>query len=52
MSSKRCNSSKSHLFRSSQVILGLPRLLLPSTVKPSTTLTGAVNCLLFTYPNH
>ncbi|MFS8022516.1 hypothetical protein Hanom_Chr16g01440411 [Helianthus anomalus] len=52
MSSERCNSTKSCLSRSSQVNLGLPLLLLPSTVMLSTTLTGSVNCLLFTCPNH
>ncbi|KAJ0432876.1 hypothetical protein HanIR_Chr17g0864071 [Helianthus annuus] len=52
MSSERCNSSKSCLIRSSQVSLGLPLLLLPSTQRVSTTLTVAVNGLLFTCPNH
>ncbi|MFS8007350.1 hypothetical protein Hanom_Chr14g01260001 [Helianthus anomalus] len=52
MSSERCNSSKSCLIRSSQVNLGLPLLLLPSTVSVFTTLTDAVDCLLFTCQNH
>ncbi|MFS7906716.1 hypothetical protein Hanom_Chr01g00062481 [Helianthus anomalus] len=52
MSSERCNSIKSYLIRSSQVNLGLPLLLLPSTMKFSTALTGAIVCLLFTCPNH
>ncbi|MFS8013648.1 hypothetical protein Hanom_Chr14g01335501 [Helianthus anomalus] len=52
MSSEKCNSSKSFLICSSQVNLGLPRLLLPSKVRSSTALTGTVNCLLFTCPNH
>ncbi|MFS7981875.1 hypothetical protein Hanom_Chr10g00956221 [Helianthus anomalus] len=34
------------------VILGLPLLILPSTVKYSTALTGSIDCLLFTCPNH
>ncbi|MFS7982825.1 hypothetical protein Hanom_Chr10g00967311 [Helianthus anomalus] len=49
MSSERCKSS---LIFSSQVNLGLTLLLLPSTFKVSTTLTGVVICLLFTCPNH
>ncbi|MFS8031458.1 hypothetical protein Hanom_Chr17g01546161 [Helianthus anomalus] len=52
MSSKRCKSSKSCLIRSSQVIFGLPLLLLPSTVSVSTILIGSVICLLLTCPNH
>ncbi|MFS7901839.1 hypothetical protein Hanom_Chr01g00004331 [Helianthus anomalus] len=52
MSSERCNSSKSCLICSSHVTLGLPLPLLPSTVRVSTTLTGAVICLHFTCPNH
>ncbi|MFS7984771.1 hypothetical protein Hanom_Chr11g00990481 [Helianthus anomalus] len=52
MSSERCNSTKSFLSLSSQVNLGLPLPLLPSTVMVSTALTGSVNCLLFTCPNH
>ncbi|MFS7970438.1 hypothetical protein Hanom_Chr09g00821001 [Helianthus anomalus] len=52
MSSERCKSSKSCLIRSSQVIFGLPLLLLPSTVSVSTILLGSVVCLLLTCPNH
>ncbi|MFS7962702.1 hypothetical protein Hanom_Chr08g00729701 [Helianthus anomalus] len=52
MSSERCNSTKSCLTLPSQVNLGLPLLLLPSTVMVSTALTGSINCLLFTCPNH
>ncbi|KAJ0743985.1 hypothetical protein HanPI659440_Chr10g0382221 [Helianthus annuus] len=52
MSSERCNSIKSCLIRSSQINLVLPLLLLPSTMKFSTALTGVVVCLLFTCPNH
>ncbi|MFS7969617.1 hypothetical protein Hanom_Chr09g00811301 [Helianthus anomalus] len=52
MFSERCNFCKSCLIRSSQVILGLPLLLLPSTSRVSTTLTGSIVCLLFTCPNH
>ncbi|MFS7934486.1 hypothetical protein Hanom_Chr05g00392101 [Helianthus anomalus] len=52
MSSERCNSTKSCLICSSHVSLGLPLLLLPSTVRVSTTLTGAVVSLRFTCPNH
>ncbi|MFS7983885.1 hypothetical protein Hanom_Chr11g00979901 [Helianthus anomalus] len=52
MSSERCNSNKSSLIRSSQVNLGLPIHLFPSTVRASTALTGAVVCLLFTCLNH
>ncbi|MFS7988963.1 putative ABC-type xenobiotic transporter [Helianthus anomalus] len=52
MSSERCKSSKSCLICSSHVSLGLPLPLLPSTVRVSTTLTGAVVCLRFTCSNH
>ncbi|KAJ0898256.1 hypothetical protein HanRHA438_Chr08g0354791 [Helianthus annuus] len=52
MSSERCNSTKSCLICSSHVSLGLPLPLLPSTVRVSTTLTGAVISLHFTCPNH
>ncbi|MFS7913037.1 hypothetical protein Hanom_Chr15g01385421 [Helianthus anomalus] len=52
MLSERCNFCRSCLTRSSQVILGLPLLLLPSTSRVSTTLTGSIVCLLFTCPNH
>ncbi|MFS8016440.1 hypothetical protein Hanom_Chr15g01368701 [Helianthus anomalus] len=52
MSSERCKSSKSCLICSSHVSLGRPLPLLPSTVRVSTTLTGAVVCLRFTCPNH
>ncbi|MFS7967318.1 hypothetical protein Hanom_Chr09g00784381 [Helianthus anomalus] len=52
MYSERCNSSKSCIIRSSQVSLGLPLLLLPSTQRASTALTGAVTSLLFTCSNH
>ncbi|MFS7994194.1 hypothetical protein Hanom_Chr12g01102991 [Helianthus anomalus] len=52
MSSERCNSTKSSLICSSHVSLGLPLPLLPSTVRVSTTLTGAVVSLRFTCPNH
>ncbi|MFS7916751.1 hypothetical protein Hanom_Chr03g00181011 [Helianthus anomalus] len=52
MSPKRCKSSKSFLIRSSQVIFGLPLLLLPSTVSVSTILIGSVIYLLLTCPNH
>ncbi|MFS7997838.1 hypothetical protein Hanom_Chr12g01146661 [Helianthus anomalus] len=52
MFSERCNLCKSCLIRSSQVILGLPLLLLPSTSRVSTTLTGSIVGLLFTCPNH
>ncbi|MFS8011310.1 hypothetical protein Hanom_Chr14g01307541 [Helianthus anomalus] len=52
MFSERCNLCKSCLIRSSQVILGLPLLLLPSTSRVSITLTGSIVCLLFTCPNH
>ncbi|MFS8003498.1 hypothetical protein Hanom_Chr13g01214681 [Helianthus anomalus] len=52
MFSERCNFCKSCLTRSSQVILGLPLLLLPSTSRVSTTLTGSIVCLIFTCPNH
>ncbi|MFS7988232.1 hypothetical protein Hanom_Chr11g01032251 [Helianthus anomalus] len=52
MSSERCNSSKSCLICSSHVSLSLPLPLLPSTIRVSTTLTGAVVSLRFTCPNH
>src|ERR1043165_3712667 len=52
MSSERCNSMRSCLIRPSQVNLGLPLFLLPSTTHASTALTGAVFRLLFTCPNH
>ncbi|MFS7928040.1 hypothetical protein Hanom_Chr04g00316241 [Helianthus anomalus] len=52
MFSERCNLCKSCLICSSQVILGLPLLLLPSTSRVSTTRTGSIVCLLFTCPNH
>ncbi|MFS7971290.1 hypothetical protein Hanom_Chr09g00831031 [Helianthus anomalus] len=41
MSSERCNSTKCCLSLSSQVNLGQPLLLLPSTVMVSTALTGS-----------
>ncbi|KAF5789637.1 hypothetical protein HanXRQr2_Chr09g0373631 [Helianthus annuus] len=52
MSSERCNSSKSCIIRSSQISLGLPLLLLPSTQRAPTGLTGAVTGLLFTCSTH
>ncbi|MFS8020760.1 hypothetical protein Hanom_Chr16g01419531 [Helianthus anomalus] len=52
MSSERCKSSKSCLIHSSQVIFGLPLLLLPSIVSVSTVLTVVATCLLLTCPNH
>ncbi|MFS7953355.1 hypothetical protein Hanom_Chr07g00617571 [Helianthus anomalus] len=52
MSSERCNSTKSCLICSSHVSLGLPLPLLPSKVRVSITLTGAVVSLRFTCPNH
>ncbi|MFS7909778.1 hypothetical protein Hanom_Chr02g00098501 [Helianthus anomalus] len=52
MSSERCNFIKSCLIRSSQVNLGPPLLLHPSTMKFSIALTGVVVFLLFTCPNH
>src|ERR1043165_6673915 len=52
MSSERCNSMRSCLIRASQVNLGLPLFLLPSTTHASTALTGAVVHLLFTCQNH
>ncbi|MFS8014427.1 hypothetical protein Hanom_Chr15g01344371 [Helianthus anomalus] len=52
MSLERYNSSTSCLIRSSQVTLGLPLLIFPSTVRIFTALTGAVFCLPFTCANH
>src|ERR1043165_8922699 len=52
MSSERCIPAKSRLICSSQVNLDLPLHLFPSTIRVSTTLTGAVICLLFTCPYH
>ncbi|MFS8009407.1 hypothetical protein Hanom_Chr14g01284351 [Helianthus anomalus] len=52
MSSERCHSNKSFLIRSSQISLGLPLLLPPSTVRVSTVLTVSIACLLLTCPNH
>ncbi|KAJ0865485.1 hypothetical protein HanRHA438_Chr12g0541021 [Helianthus annuus] len=52
MFSERCNLCKSCLIRSSQVILGLPLLLHPSTSRVSTTLTSYIICLIFTCLNH
>ncbi|MFS7978095.1 hypothetical protein Hanom_Chr10g00911611 [Helianthus anomalus] len=45
-STERCKASKSCLIRFSQVIFGLPLLLIPSTMSVSTILIVSVVCLL------
>ncbi|KAL6547684.1 hypothetical protein OROHE_009389 [Orobanche hederae] len=52
MASDRFKAFRSNLICSSHVLLGLPLLLPPTTIKLSTLLTGAVVCLLRTWPNH
>ena len=50
--SERFNSCKSIFICSSQVFLGLPRLLLPSIIMLSTLLTGVTKVFLCTCPKH
>ena len=49
---ERCRSCKSLLICSSHVLLGVPQLLIPSTMVLSILLTGASYVFLYTCPNH
>ena len=49
---EKCNLCRSTFICLSQVLLDLPRLLLPSTMRLSILLTGASKVFLYTCSNH